>query len=88
MRLSFLGIATVASLLAAGACGKSGAQSKPPTEIGVNVSTINFWDGSRPFMNLIYGSSWHSRDENGAGRDVTAAHLGNYGWVRSLPDGH
>ena len=87
MRLSFLGIATIASLLAAGACGESDAQSKRPTQIGVNVSTINSWDGSRPFMNLIYGSGWQSRDENGGSHDVTASHMGNYGWVRSLPDG-
>ena len=75
-------------LICSTACSRSDAQDAPRTEIGVNVSTINFWDGSRPFMNLIYGSGWQSRDENGAGHDVTASHLGNYGWVRSLPDGH
>ena len=75
-------------LLATGACGKSDAQRKRPTEIGVNVSTINFWDGSRPFANLIYGSGWQSRDEKGVTHDVTTSQLDNYGWVKSLPDGH
>jgi hypothetical protein len=88
-RVSRVGLAVVSSfLLATGACGKSGAQEKPPTQIGINVSTINTWDGSRPFMNMIYGSSWQSRDKSGASHDVTASQLDNYGWVKFLPGGH
>ena len=87
---SFVG---AASLLGSATCSSSGAHdvaNAAPTgkNIGVNVSTINTWDGSRPFMNLIYGSSWQSRDPSGAGRDVEVSQLDSAGWVKSLPAGY
>lgn len=81
-------MASICWIMATAGCGKSRAQPKPPTQIGVNVSTINFWDGSRPFMNMIYGSSWQSRDEKGASHDVSASQLDPYNWVKFLPDGY
>lgn len=81
------------ALFSGAACSSSDAHdaaNAAPTgkNIGVNVSTINTWDGSRPFMNLILGSSWQSRDRDGAGRDIAPSQLDSNGWVKSLPDGH
>ena len=55
--------------------------------IGVNVNTIAFWDGSRPFANLIYGSGWSMQGTGGA-EEIPAANLDANGWVKSLPAGY
>src|SRR5258708_23419517 len=57
---------------------------------GINVNTINWWDGSRPFENLIYGSGWQMQNTKpwGGGEDVPAADLDANGWVKSAPAGY
>jgi len=89
--------AAAISLIAGASCSRSGAQDATKSEsrpapigknIGVNVSTINFWDGSRPFTNLIYGSTWQSRDANGAYHEVPHSQIDSAGWVKFLPAGH
>jgi len=71
------------------ACG--GAHSSdlvvPRTAIGVNVNTIAYWDGSRPFENLIYGSHWQMEGPAGW-EEVPPARLDANGWVKSLPTGY
>ena len=57
------------------------------SKIGVNVSTINSWDGNRPFLNLIYGSSWQMQGSAGY-EDVPATSLDDNGWIKSLPAGY
>lgn len=71
-----------------GAC--SGAHSSDlvvPTAIGVNVNTIAYWDGSRPFENLIYGSHWQMQGPTGW-EEIPPARLDANGWVKSLPVGY
>ncbi|WP_308515814.1 hypothetical protein [Sphingomonas flavescens] len=51
------------------------------------MSTIAFWDGSRPFKNLIYGGGWEMKTANGAGMTIPGANLDTNGWVKLLPPG-
>ena len=85
------------SLAACGSAADSGGSSqaaaaleKAPFRLGVNVSGINNWDGNRPFLNLIYGSSWQmqSTRPSGVSEDVPAASLDADGWVKSVPVGY
>lgn len=59
-------------------------------KVGTNVNTINWWDGSRPFENLIYGTSWSMQNTNpwGGGEDVPLSSLDANGWVKSVPAGY
>lgn len=60
-----------------------------PFKLGVNMSTINWWDGNRPFSNLIYGSSWQMRNpETGKYEEIPASLLDANGWVKSVPRGY
>jgi hypothetical protein len=81
-----LGAAAIFSL--ASGCGdeSSGAPVAKP-EIGVNLNTIAFWDGSRPFDNLIYGSDWQMQGPRG-GQEVPSNNLDAEGWVKALPAGY
>lgn len=84
--------AIVAALcfLAVCSCGSSAGSSAgqhAPAKIGVNVHTIDYWDGSRPFMNLIYGSDW-SMQASGGWENLPPANLDANGWIKSLPPGY
>ena len=59
-------------------------------KLGVNVNTLFSWDGSRPFMNLLYGSSWSMQNTApwGSWEDVPATSLDGNGWVKSIPAGY
>ena len=74
-------------LLTAFACSYAPAKEQRSPPIGVNVNTIAFWDGSRPFKNLIYGSGW-SMQGTGASQEVPAANLDANGWIKALPAGY
>ena len=67
--------------------GASPVKDRRASEIGVNVNTIAFWDGSRPFTNLIYGSPW-SMQGTGGSEDLPNASLDANGWIKSLPPGY
>ena len=56
-------------------------------KLGAVLATIQYWDGSRPFMNLIYGGSWKMAGANGA-EDLPAQYLDANGWIKSLPAGY
>jgi len=66
------------------------AKSPAALKLGVNVNTLFSWDGSRPFMNLIYGSSWSMQNTApwGPWEDVPASSLDANGWVKSVPAGY
>ena len=57
-------------------------------KVGVVLATIQNWDGSRPFMNMLYGGgNWGMVDTNtwtSAGA-VPAADLDANGWVKAVP---
>jgi hypothetical protein len=55
-------------------------------KLGTNVATIQFWDGSRPFMNLLYGGPWQMQSATGT-VDVPPEDLDSNGWVKSVPAG-
>jgi hypothetical protein len=57
-------------------------------KLGVNVNTISWWDGSRPFTNLIYGTGWQMQGPTGGAVDVPADDLDANGWVKALPTGY
>lgn len=63
------------------------ASRRPALKLGVNLNTIYYWDGSRPFMNLIYGSDWQMQGPNGW-EDVPTTDLDHNGWIKSLPEGY
>jgi hypothetical protein len=52
--------------------------------LGVNVAGFQ---GSRPFMNLIYNSSWVIQDASGGYSEPSASSLDSNGWVKSAPAG-
>ena len=52
--------------------------------LGINVAGFQ---GSRPFMNLIYNSSWSLQDASGGYSEVPADSLDANGWVKSAPAG-
>lgn len=56
-------------------------------KLGVNVSTINSWDGNRPFLNMIYGSSWQMQGISGY-EDVPPTSLDDNSWIKSVPAGY
>src|SRR5947208_16613941 len=57
-------------------------------KVGVNVTTINNWDGNRPFLNMIYGTTWRMTSAAGGYEDVPSSLLDANGWVKSLPAGY
>lgn len=96
-------IAVAALLTACGGGGGSGGSAatadtstntaRPAAQpaalkLGVNVGTIAWWDGSRPFMNLIYGTGWQMQGPTGGALDVPPENLDANGWVKALPTGY
>lgn len=78
---------TVALLAACGSASGNGHSAPAEFTLGINVSPLGAYDGTGPFMNLIYGSSWQMQNSSGASGDVPAASLDANGWVKSLPTG-
>lgn len=68
--------------------GISGQAAKEPAGndggLGINVAGFQ---GSRPFMNLIYNSSWNFQTASGGHAEVPADSLDGNGWVKSAPAG-
>jgi hypothetical protein len=84
--------ATGAAQTSKTAMATSSAAVDPVTafKVGTNVNTINWWDGSRPFENMIYGTGWSMQNTNpwGGSEDVPAADLDANGWVKTAPAGY
>jgi hypothetical protein len=85
--------ATGAAAQTATAAKKTAATIADPLtafKVGTNVNTINWWDGSRPFENLIYGTGWTMQNTNpwGGGEDLPPGSLDANGWVKSVPTGY
>jgi hypothetical protein len=57
-------------------------------KLGTVLATIQYWDGSRPFMNLLYGGSWQMANDTSGATDLPAQYLDANGWVKSLPAGY
>jgi hypothetical protein len=71
-------------LTACGSVSGNGANAKPFT-LGINVSPFGPYEGTGPFRNLIYGSSWQIKNAGGGSEEVPAASLDSGGWVKSAP---
>jgi len=52
--------------------------------LGINVAGFQ---GSRPFMNLIYNSSWLIQNASGGVSELPADSLDSNGWVKAAPAG-
>jgi hypothetical protein len=63
--------------------------STDPTafKLGAVLSGFQYYSGSRPFMNLIYGSGWQMASTSGA-VSLPPEYLDANGWVKSLPTGY
>ena len=57
-------------------------------KVGSVLATIQYWDGSRPFTNLIYGDSWHMASDTSGSTDLPPQYLDANGWIKSLPAGY
>jgi hypothetical protein len=71
--------------------GNATAPSSSPSrrfEVGVNVTTINNWDENRPFLNLIYGTTWQMQGRDRGYEDVPVSSLDSNGWIKSVPHGY
>lgn len=68
----------------------TGAEAINSFRVGMNVNTINWWDGTRPFANMIYGTDWSMQNTNpwGGSVDIPASSLDANGWVKSVPTGY
>ncbi len=51
-------------------------------KLGANPATIQYWDGSRPFMNLLYGSSWQMAGSGRCGR--CAGPISGFEWLGEI----
>ena len=83
-------IAVLAAGLLVGCRSASGKESDHSSTkaltLGINVSPFGAYEGTGPFMNLIYGSSWQMQNSpHGGFADMALASLDANGWVRSLP---
>jgi hypothetical protein len=59
------------------------------SNIAVNSSTISYWGGSRPFVNLIYGSAFTMGPKaGGSPQAIPAEYFDSNGWVKALPTGY
>ena len=67
-----------------GAKGQAPGKQPAGGTLGINVAGFQ---GSRPFMNLIYNSSWTLQDSSGGYSEVPADSLDANGWVKSAPAG-
>lgn len=58
--------------------------------LGTVLATVQYWDGSRPFMNLIYGDGPHMQNTNpwGGSEEIPAQDFDANGWVKSVPTGY
>jgi hypothetical protein len=57
-------------------------------KLGTNLARIDWWDGSRPFMNLFWGSGWQWVSPAWVAADLPAANLDSDGWPNSAPAGY
>jgi hypothetical protein len=57
-------------------------------KVGTVLATIQYWDGSRPFENLIYGGGWQMASDTTGATPLPAQYLDANGWVKSLPIGY
>lgn len=59
-------------------------------KVGVNVNTMDVWQNSRPFMNLIYGTGFSMQNTNPYGpyEAIPASSFDANGWVKSAPAGY
>jgi hypothetical protein len=57
-------------------------------KVGTVLATIQYWDGSRPFMNMIYGGSWQMANDTSGATELPPQYLDANGWVTSLPAGY
>lgn len=83
---AFLALVLLAACGSASGNGATKSDPKPFT-LGINVAPFGPYEGTGPFMNLIYGSSWQVRNASGSSGDVPASSLDSNGWVKSLPPG-
>jgi hypothetical protein len=59
------------------------------SNIGINSSSIAYWGGSRPFVNLIYGDNFVMGPmAGGAPQAIAAQYFDSNGWVKDLPAGY
>jgi hypothetical protein len=56
--------------------------------LGMNLASIDYWNGSRPFSNLIYGSAFSMAVPGAAPQDIPAQYFDPSGWVKALPTGY
>jgi hypothetical protein len=57
-------------------------------KVGTVLATIQYWDGSRPFENLIYGGEQNMASDTLGATAIPAQYLDANGWVKSLPVGY
>ena len=81
---ALLALILLAACGSASGSGAANSDTKPFT-LGINVSPFGPYEGTGPFMNLIYGSSWQMRSASGGSGDIPEASLDADGWVKSLP---
>ncbi|MFL6721573.1 MAG: hypothetical protein ACJ8FT_07195 [Sphingomonas sp.] len=58
------------------------------SKLGVNLGYYAYWGGSRPFMNLIYGTDMQANDGMGHTLSYPNLDVDAQGWVKSLPAGY
>jgi hypothetical protein len=57
-------------------------------KVGTNLPTVQYWDGSRPFMNLILGGEWTMSTYTSGAQPIPAEDFDSHGWVKQLPAGY
>lgn len=59
----------------------------PPTEIGINITSTNWYSNQRAFANLALGGYWQLGGSGKGWQDLPAANANPDGSLRSIPEG-
>jgi len=85
--LAGCGSANTATPQADNSASAEGAGKQPVGKGGTLGINVAGFQGSRPFMNLIYNSSWSYQGVSGGYSEVPSDALDSNGWVKSAPAG-
>lgn len=79
-----------AAPVTANAVAQTAVSDPTAFKVGTNLSTIQWWDGNRPFMNLLYGTGGWTMISTStwASQAVPPEDLDANGWVKSVPAGY
>jgi len=78
---------SVAAPITSNSVGATPIADPSAYKIGTVLNSVLYYDGGRPFMNLVYGGATVMAS-SGAPSDIPSEYLDANGWVKALPAGY